>query len=274
MALGEDVRIRTSAVVSGARSRFTRRRWRGRLGRWRTALLLGVGCVAAVGVGWLFWASDLLSVDEVRVEGTHLLVPDRVERAAGVADGTPLARVNLAEVEDRVAALAPVAAVDVRRDWPGTLRVVVSERTAVAVLAESGTYHALDGEGVLFRRWSRPPPGLPMVDGDALARATTGATGTAGTAGATGTAGADALRAVASVVQSLEPAVARRVDHVEVASLDAIALALRDGARVQWGSAEDSALKGEVLTALMQVPAGTYDVSVPQAPTTSGVPPG
>jgi len=283
MRLVDGVRHQAGAAVAGvagARSRFARRRWRGRLGRWRTALLVVVAAAVAGGAGWLFWASDLLAVDEVVVEGTGVLSDDRVLRAAGVPAGTPLVRVDLAEVEDRVAALAPVDGVDVRRDWPGTVRVVVREREPVAVLTQHGDYRALDGAGVLFRRYAEPPADLPLVDADELAAATGRPDGTAadGPARREGEddqdarVRADALREVASVVEALDPDISGRVDHVEVASLDAIVLVLRDGARVRWGSAADSALKAEVLTALMRVPSGTYDVSVPQAPTTSNAP--
>ncbi len=240
-----------------------------------------VVATAAVGggTGWVFWWSQLLVVDEVTVAGTGVLSEQRVLRAADVATGTPLARVDLDAVEARVAALLPVGDVDVRRDWPGTVQVVVKEREPVAVLTEDGTFRALDAGGVVFRRYAEAPADLPLVDVDELGTAS-------GTAGAgvgdgvgedgdddAGAARVDALREVASVVESLDRSVARRVDHVEVASLDAIALVLRDGARVRWGSAEDSTLKAEVLAALMRVPAGTYDVSVPQVPTTSGAPP-
>lgn len=267
MTVGEDVRGHAGAAMAAARARFARRRWRGRIGRWRAAVLVLATAAVGGGTGWVFWSSQLLAVDEVAVTGAGVLSEQRVLRAAEVATGTPLARVDLDAVEARVAALLPVGDVDVRRDWPGTVQVVVSERQPVAVLTEDGTFRALDADGVVFRRYAEPPADLPLVDVDELAAA-------AGTADeGAGPARVDALREVASVVESLDRSVARRVDHVEVASLDAVALVLRDGARVRWGSAEDSALKAEVLTALMRVPAGTYDVSVPQVPTTSGTAP-
>jgi cell division protein FtsQ len=80
----------------------------------------------------------------------------------------------------------------------------------------------------------------------------------------------DALREVARVVEALPRAIARRVEHVELASLDSIALVLSDGSQVRWGSADESDLKADVLTTLMSVPAMTYDVSVPGLPTTTG----
>ncbi len=253
-----------STGTTSARTRFTRRRWRGRLGRWKALLVVLAVVAAAGGVGWLLWFSDHVTVDEVAIQGVDTLSPTKVRSAAAVPVGTPLARVDLDGPAARVRALAPVASVEVSRDWPDTIRISVTEREPVAVLTESDTYRALDRDGVLFRRYAEAPANLPLVRADDLAAATRGRAGAAR---------ADALREVAAVVVSLDRPVSRRVDHVEVASLDAIELVLTDGVRVRWGSAEESVAKAQVLTAVLQVPAATYDVSVPTMPTTSGQPP-
>ena len=72
----------------------------------------------------------------------------------------------------------------------------------------------------------------------------------------------------AAVVSALPDDLAPRVDHVSVATVDQIELALRDGRTVVWGSAEDSAQKAEVLEVLLGQEASVYDVSVPSNPTT------
>ena len=53
-----------------------------------------------------------------------------------------------------------------------------------------------------------------------------------------------------------------------MATVDQISLVLRDGRTVEWGSAEQSELKAEVLVPLLKRPAQRYDVSVPGQPTT------
>ncbi len=244
--------------IAAARARFSRRRWRGRLGRLKVPVLVATALLAIGGGAWLVLGSDVLDVDDVAVRGTRLLDAAAVERTADVPTGTPLARIDLDAIATRVESLPAVADADVTRDWPGTVRVVVVEREAVAVVDQGGAYRGLDGEGVLFRDYRSAPDGLPLVQSDDLDQASSGESRT------------DALREVALVVESLPSSIARRVGHVELASLDSIALVLRDGSRVRWGSAEESGLKAEVLTALMEVPADTYDVSVPGLPTTSG----
>lgn len=248
--------------IAAARDRFARRRRRGLVGRWRTPLL-AVGAVAAVGgCGWAVLGSGVFDVDDVAIEGTSLLSPAAVERAAAVPSGAPLARVDLDAIGARVERLPAVDSVEVVRDWPGTVRVLVSERQAVAVVQEGeDEYRGLDAEGVVFRSYRSAPEGLPLVRSDELAGAEPGDADASRD---------DALREVARVVEALPPAIARRVDHVELSSLDSIALVLSDGSQVRWGSADESGLKAEVLATLMSVPATMYDVSVPGLPTTTG----
>ena len=71
------------------------------------------------------------------------------------------------------------------------------------------------------------------------------------------------------MVASLDDAVTRRVDHIEVETADQILLELRDGREVTWGSADQSDEKAEVLLNLLEArpEAQAYDVSVPSLPT-------
>jgi len=232
--------------------RFSRRRLRARLVRYRVQLLLVLGLGVAGAVVWLLYFSDVLGVHRIEVEGNTLLSSEQVEDAAGVELGSALAGLDVDEVAERVAALAPVASVEVERRWPRGLSIVVTERRAVAVVREGGTLSGMDGDGVLFRSFDEAVRRLPLVDAEQLDPAGRD----------------DALAEVATAVAALEPAVARRVDHVEVASRDSIVLVLTGGDRVMWGSAEQSSLKGRVLTVLLEEEATRYDVSVPGQPTT------
>lgn len=264
MATRERLRVAAGSHVAAASSRFTRRRWFGRLSRWRRVLLLIALAAVLAATGWLVWFSQVLAVRQVHVDGAPTDSEQLVRAAAAITAGTPLARVDLEAAAQRVERLAWVDDARAERAWPRGVRIVVEQRIPVAVLAEAGAYRALDGEGVVFDGFREPPAGLPLVQGDELERATRD-----GDSGARD----DALQGVASVVEALDESVAAEVDYLEVASLDAIVLVLSSGQQVQWGSAEDSALKSDVLRTLMRIPAGVYDVSVPQMPTTSGTAP-
>ena len=234
-----------------SRKRFARRQWARRWLAWRRVVALLVLIGLMVGAVWLFYFSDVLAVKDVEVHGTRTLASEEVREVAGVPSGQPLARVDLEAIRARVAALAVVRDAEVTRTWPDRVRIDIEERVAIAVVDIGGRTRGMDSEGVVFRDFPKPPPGMPQVS-------------------TSSDTGSDALREAALVVEALPAEMSRRVDHVEVATIDQISLVLRDGKSVVWGSAEDSEEKAEVLAGLLQQPARTYDVSVPGQPTTSG----
>jgi len=117
-------------------------------GRRRLQRLVEAGAVLAVGLvfaGALF--TPLLDVDEVRVTGTDHLAPEAIRTAARIAPGTPLVRVDLAEVGRRVADLPWVEEVTVHRRLGGEVELAVTERTPVAAAATGASAVLLDADG-------------------------------------------------------------------------------------------------------------------------------
>ena len=228
---------------------FRRRR---RAGRRRTLLLVlsGVMLLGLVaGAVWAVMFSSLLSVQRAQVVGNTEVPTARIDRAAAVPVGRPLARVDLDAVRARVESIAGVRSATVSRGWPHDVRVAVTERTPVAVLDDGSGLASLDATGAVFGRVEQRPRGLPLVQLAPGARA-------------------EALAEGAEVVASLTPEVARKVTTVQVASVDEISLLLGNGRRVVWGSAEASREKAEVLAVLLRRPGQVLDVSVPGRPTT------
>lgn len=231
------------------RRRFARRQWARRWGAWRwvAGLVLLIGLAA--GGSWLVFSSSVLAVQGSVVSGTGYLTAEQVRGAAQVPIGEPLATVDLDAIANRVEALAPVESVDVTRQWPDQVRIVLTERTPVAVVDVGGSLRGMDPEGVLFREYPRLPGDLPVVHTFAGADA-------------------EARREAAGVVAAMPAELAARVDHLEVVTMDQITLVLRDGRNVIWGSARDSVEKAKVLGLLLRHRAQQYDVSVPAQPTT------
>jgi len=240
----------TDATTQRSRRRFARRQWRRRWLAWKQVLVLVVLVGLLAGGAWLIFFSKYLAVRGVEVMGTGLLSADDVRLSARVLEEEPLARVDLAAIERRVEALAPVQSAEVTREWPDRVRIAVVERIPIAVVDIGGRIRGMDDVGVIFRDYPRAPRALPLVR-------TTGRTG------------GEALSEAAQVVSALPPSVARRVEYLAVVTVDQITLVLRDGRQVVWGSAEQSEAKAEVLEALLTQPATVYDVSVPGQPTTS-----
>jgi len=234
-----------------SRKRFARRQWARRWLAWRRVVALLLLIALMVGGVWLFYFSDALAVKEVEVHGTRTLAGDDIREVAAVPSGQPLARVDLDAIRARIEAIAEVRDAEVTRAWPDRVVIDVKERVAIAVVEIGGRVRGMDGEGVVFRDYPKPPPGMPQVRTSDDTRS-------------------DALQEAALVVEALPAEIDRRVDHVEVATIDQISLVLRDGKTVVWGSAEDSEAKAEVLAGLLEQPGHTYDVSVPGQPTTAG----
>ena len=87
---------------------------------------------------WVLFGSRLLVVRSVIVTGTHLVPRSEVLAAAGVEPGTPLIRVNTAQVAARIDTIRQVRSALVRRSWPDRVVIVVRERTAALALTAPG----------------------------------------------------------------------------------------------------------------------------------------
>jgi cell division protein FtsQ len=239
---------RPPAVVPAAPRREARARAE-RAGRRRRRLrAVGRGLLVLVPVvllGWLFLASPLLAVERVQVTGTGRLSAEQVVQAAAVAPGTPLARVRTGPARDRIRELPPVDDVRVRRVWPSTLRIDVTERVAVAGAAGPDGVTLLDGSGVGFATEPRLPPGLPRLEVPAPAPDD------------------PVTRAVLQVLLDLPPELSSQVGLLRASTPSDVAFELVDGRTVVWGAAGDTATKASAVLALLRMPGEVYDVSAP-----------
>jgi cell division protein FtsQ len=230
------------------RRAFARRVWARRWLTWRY-LLAGLLVLAlVVGSVWLVYFSSYLALKSADVAGTRHLTKAEVLAAADLPVGDPLARVDADAIARRVRAMAYVKSVEVTREWPDKLRIDITERTAVAVVDLGGTLRGLDAGGVVFSTYRKAPPGLPVVQ-------------------VSGDPDQNALREAARVIAALPASLSSKVDHLEVATVDQISLALTGGKTVVWGSADQSELKAEVIGPLLKQPGSVYDVSAPGQPT-------
>lgn len=220
-----------------------RRRSRGRRVR-RTIVVVLVALVVVAGV-WVVGFSSVLGLSQVRVDGTSLVSADDVIAAAAVPSGTPLIRINPGDVASRVTtALPEVAAATVSRHLPGTLVIHVTERSAVFQVLDGGVYHWISADGTDFHSSpdAQPVPAVlaSLSDQQLLA---------------------DVATVVASLPADLPP-----VASIAAGTRDSITLSLGDGRQVVWGSADQSALKAQVIMPLLNVPGKVYDVSAPSNP--------
>jgi cell division protein FtsQ len=224
-------------------SRYRRRRLVAGL---TAALVLLVG--VAVGSWVLLYDAGFADVEDIAITGLSTVPEQAVRDAVAVPPGGPLIAVDTAAVAERVAALEGVASVHVRRAWPHTVEVEVTERVPVALWQTPQGLFEVDGTGLPYRPAPEPPPALPRLT-------------------FTGVAPQDpSTTAALAVLHDLSEPLRAQVATVAVAGTQ-VTLGLGDKRSVRWGDPERSAEKNAVLGPLLGQPGTVYDVSSPDLPT-------
>ena len=228
---GIDPRIRDRRV------RVQRDEDRSRLGK----LIVVLALVAMVAGSVAALRSPLLDVDHIVVSGTSRTSADDVVAASGVRRRMALGDVALSAASRRVASLPWVLRATVRRRWPGTVQIKVSERRPqVEIRDRAGGWLLIDVTGRLLGHTTSARPGLVQFTGTEVGRL-----------GSWLDARWNAALAVAtSLPRDLRPQVVgvRRVER------EGIGLRLLDGIEVTFGSGEDSSAKLEALRTLLAQP--------------------
>jgi cell division protein FtsQ len=207
---------------------------RQRVRRRRRQLLWTVVLVlAAVGVSKLV-ASPLFGLSAVQVRGTAVLSEDDVLAASGVRPGEPYLSLDLAAIRRRLEALPWVGRAEVRRAYPSSLRITVTERTPMASIVAARRYWLVAADGTVLQASAAKPPGVPFV-ADVPVPAGLGP-------GTRLPAGGPLANAIAAL-GGLRPELAKRVVAVQARSVDSLRFRLRGGMRVLYGLAADQPAK-------------------------------
>jgi cell division protein FtsQ len=227
-------------------------------GRRRLRRLLVLGAVVVLLAGLVaLTRSPLLAVRHIRVTGASQTSADAVVAASGIKLGSPLLDVSTATARRKIAALPWVKTVSVRRSFPGTVAVQVTERIPIAVVADGDGWLEVDRSGRVLARVPSAPAGLVPLDGVPAGVAPGGQL----------TAAPDLLALAAALPATLQPS----LTGIAVAP-SGLVLQLKDGGVVQLGQADDLPAKlvaaQAVLTSEGVNPGcvAVLDVQVPTAP--------
>ena len=105
-----------------------------RAGRRRLRVLVGVAVLVLLTVGgWLAVRSPLLDVDRIEVQGAAHTPRAAVLGAARLHRGAAMVNVDQAAAGRRIESLPWVGQARVRRAWPGTVLITVTEREPKAM---------------------------------------------------------------------------------------------------------------------------------------------
>ena len=126
-------------------------------------LVLGVGAYATT-------KSSFFSVKDVEVIGAGARVSeDEVLEAAGINDNSSMVGLNVEEIDERVTAIPWVAQVDIERNWPDSVRIILEERIAsVIAILPSGQKFLLDRSGVVLEEVRESDLELPIIRVDSV----------------------------------------------------------------------------------------------------------
>ena len=112
-------------------------------------LLVVVGALAALGVSARFWKKGVL-VREVVVSGNKLLGSGDLDQLTEGFIGVPIENVDEAGLAGRIEALPYILKADVRREMNGIVRIMIEERSPLALVMKGQKVLVMDSHGYIL----------------------------------------------------------------------------------------------------------------------------
>jgi cell division protein FtsQ len=196
--------------------------------------------------------SPLLAVREIEIVGSNRVSASAILKDLNYLKGKPLPQITSEELATKLAKYELIDSVSAVALPPSKLRVVVVERSAIAIVSINNVSYLYDAAGVQLGR-AGTKDRLPVIQN------------------AGNPATSESFKSAVAVLLSLPVDLLPKVFSVSAASKDNVVLALRSyNQQIFWGDASDPALKAKVLGALMKHYAthyrATFDVSSPSQP--------
>ncbi len=228
--------------------------------RLRVTLVIA-SAVVVLGLGYLALRSPLLNVDHIRIAGAHREPANAIARAARIDHGDALLFVDTGAVARRLEQLPWIEHARVRREYPGTISIEVTEYSPTAYIRIGAKKVALiAATGRVIASSNKTPLHMVQLIG----------TGPVPVAGSR-----IAQPDAADVVRQLPRRLRAEVHAIDVSQPNVV-LALRrhapsgKSAQIRIGTFGDLADKGPAALAVMDhlgaTPFTYIDVSAPQAP--------
>lgn len=196
--------------------------------------------------------SPLLAVREIEVVGTDRVSNEAILKDLKSLQGKPLPQITSEDLAARLSKYQLIDSVAAVALPPSKLRVVVVERSAIAVVNINSIPYLYDAAGVQLGR-AKSSEKLPVIENAGNPSSST------------------VFKAAIKVVLSLPLELLPKVQSISATSKDDVSLKLRAfNQRILWGDDSDPALKAKVLSALMKHYKNkygrTFDVSSPSQP--------
>jgi cell division protein FtsQ len=215
------------------------------------------GLVLLAGAAWGVTRSRIFDLRSLQVSGAVHLTSADVARVGGLTPRTNVLWLSTGSLERRLESNPWIRDARISRTLPGTLSIVILERTPAAILA--GSHVLISSEGVVLGP-AGPGTHLPRMSSDAAGGPPPDATRLP--------AGLPSLE----VIRSLPTSLGTRVALVDLDPRRGLTLNLRDGVKVFLGGADRAQAKSMALLAMLRwierngVRPRYIDLTVPTAP--------
>ncbi|WP_293819097.1 FtsQ-type POTRA domain-containing protein [uncultured Corynebacterium sp.] len=207
---------------------------------------LVAGLVALVVLlGVLAYVAPIVKVSQIDVQGTTHADPQAIREASAISAGDNMLRLDMAEAAKGVSTVPWVEKVTVKRSWPTTVTVDVTEHQAIGYVMDGDTPHVVDEKGTVFLTGVKPEGALEFKKAKAD--------------------DARAIDAATKALTALSDDLRGKLEGIEAESADSIRLFFPNQA-VYWGSADSADEKAEA-TRIVLGREGNWNVSNPAMPT-------
>lgn len=255
--VADTIRSSDGRVVIDARLRDRRVTVRRDEGRRRLRLLSALGVIVVVlAVAYGVTRSPLMAVQSLEIVGTSHVSTAQVEKASHISKGVAMTDIDPKGAERGLRSLAWVADAKVSRNWPGDVKIVITERIPVAQVAIGKRWLLVDKTGAALEFRKNVDPKLTQITGVA--------------SGKPGDPIANASLLM-PIVTRIPTALRDDIVAVHLGNDRAVELGLTSGGTVVLGGVDQLAAKFvAVATVLADVPPlgaqCTLDVAEPQSP--------
>lgn len=219
---------------------------KGRNPRRKRLQWLVAGLVALVVLlGVVVYAAPILRVSQIEVQGTTNADAEAIRTASTINAGDNMLRLDIAGAAQSVSKVPWVEKVTVKRSWPTTVTIDVTEHKAIGYVMDGDTPHVVDENGQIFLTGVKPEGALEFKKTKAD--------------------DARAIQSVTQVITALSDDLRGKLEGIEAESADSIKLFFPNQA-VYWGSSERADEKAEA-TRIVLGREGNWNVSNPAMPT-------
>jgi cell division protein FtsQ len=229
---------------------------------WRVRILTALVALVALGAGYFFWLrhSSLVAVNDVEVVG--ITSSDRgaiTDDLSRLAEGMTTLDVDTAKLEAAARAYPTVESISVDPNFPHGLRIEVTERPPVMVVADGDRQTPVAADGTLLPDVEIPDGGLPVLE----LKKPPPPGGLAGAA-------LDQAIVAGAAPEPLRPL----IHEIEHTAEHGVVVTLRGGIPVYFGTSAEASQKWAAAAAVLADPkldSLTYlDVRVPRRPAAGG----